>query len=175
MLRTDVTVTTPDGQCPSVVIAPDGDGSWPAVIVFPDAGGLRPAMIEIAEQIAAMGYVAFVPEMYYRHGGYEPFDFATVFTDADERSRLMSMVGSVTKAAAASDAGAFLTFLSSLPEVSGSKVGTTGYCMGGGLSLTAAAHHPDCIVAASVDARGDVCDKLMSTCAGGEPRCNEPT
>ena len=34
MQRTDVTVTTPDGVCPSVVIAPDGEGSWPAVIVF---------------------------------------------------------------------------------------------------------------------------------------------
>ena len=149
MPRTDVNVTTPDGVCPSIVIAPDGDGSWPAVIIFTDAGGVRPAMISMAEQLSGMGYVAFLPEMYYRHGDYEPFNFETVFSDPDERTRLMAMVGSVTKAMAASDTGAFVEFLSGLPEVAGTKVGTTGYCMGGGLSLTAAAHHPDRIVAAA--------------------------
>jgi carboxymethylenebutenolidase len=145
----DVTVSTPDGSCPSVVIAPDGEGPRPAVILFMDAGGVRPAMIEMAEHLATMGYVAFLPEMYYRHGGYEPFDLATVFSDPAERGRLMGMVGSVTKAMVASDAGAFLEFLSTRPEVAGTKVGTTGYCMGGGLSLTAAAHHPDRIAAAA--------------------------
>ncbi|MCU1360222.1 MAG: dienelactone hydrolase family protein, partial [Ilumatobacteraceae bacterium] len=68
MNRTDVNVTTPDGVCPSVVITPDGDGPWPAVIMFMDAGGVRPAMIGMAEQLAQMGYVAFLPEMYYRNG-----------------------------------------------------------------------------------------------------------
>ena len=149
MQRTDVTVPTPDGQCPAVVVTPDGPGPWPAVIIFQDAGGVRPAFIGMAEQMASMGYVAFLPEMYYRHGPYEPFDFKTAFSDPDERTRLMAMVGSVTKAMAASDAGAFLDFLGALPQVAGPKVGTTGYCMGGGLSLTAAAHHPDRIVAAA--------------------------
>ena len=44
------------------------------------------------------------PEMYYRHGRYEPFRLDTVFTDAKERARLMAMAGSLTKAMAASDA-----------------------------------------------------------------------
>lgn len=149
MQRTDVNVPTPDGLCPSIVIAPEGDGSWPAVIMFMDAGGVRPAMIGMAEQLAGMGYVAFLPEMYYRLGPYEPFDARTVFSDPDERTRITSMASTVTKAMAASDTGAFLGFLSSLPEVSGPRVGSTGYCMGGALSLTAAAHHPDRIVAAA--------------------------
>jgi len=149
MTRTDVNVTTPDGTCPAVIVTPDGDGPWPAVIMFPDAGGVRDVFVQMAERLAGLGYVAFVPEMYYRHGPYTPFALDTVFTDPDERARLTSMAGSVTKAMAASDAGAFLAFLSTLPFVAGSKVGTTGYCMGGGLSLTAAAHHPDRIVAAA--------------------------
>ena len=149
MQRSDVKVTTPDGECPAVVVTPDGDGSWPAVILFMDAGGVRPAMVQMAEHLAGMGYVAFLPEMYYRHGAYEPFDFATVFSDADERQRMMSMLSSLTKAQAASDAGAFLDFLATLPQVAGTEVGATGYCMGGGLALTAAAHHPDRIVAAA--------------------------
>jgi carboxymethylenebutenolidase len=147
--RTDVTIPTPDGECPSVLVAPDGRGEWPAVIMFMDAGGVRPAMIEMAERLASMGYVTLLPEMYYRAGSYEPFDFETVFSDPEERSRLMTMVGTVTKANAARDTGAFLEFLSGRPEVSGAKFGSTGYCMGGGLSLTAAAHYPDRIVAAA--------------------------
>src|SRR5438552_1804249 len=50
--RTDVNVPTPDGLCPSILIAPDGRGAWPAVIMFMDAGGVRPAMIEMAEHLA---------------------------------------------------------------------------------------------------------------------------
>lgn len=147
--RSDVTVTTPDGLCPAVVITPDGEGSWPAVIIFMDAGGVRPGLVQMAEQLADMGYVAFLPEMYYRHGDYEAFDVETVFTDAAQRNRMMSMAASVTKEMAAVDAGAFVDFLSHHPQVAGTTFGATGYCMGGGLSLTAAAHHPDRIVAAA--------------------------
>jgi len=147
--RTEVNVPTPDGLCPSVVVTPDREGSWPAVIMFMDAGGVRPAMVQMAEQLADMGYVAFLPEMYYRHGPYEPFRMETAFSEAGERARVIAMARSVTKAMAASDTGGFLDFLSGHPAVAGAKVGTTGYCMGGGLSLTAAAHHPDRIVAAA--------------------------
>lgn len=149
MPRRDVSVPTPDGTCPASLFTPGGPGPWPAVIMFPDAGGLRPAFHEMGQQLADLGYAAFVPEMYYRQGPYKPFDMVTAFADADERARLLGMVGSVTKAMAASDAGAFLDFLAAQPEVAGTKVGTTGYCMGGGLSLTAAAHHPDRIGAAA--------------------------
>jgi carboxymethylenebutenolidase len=142
-------VPTQDGECPSVLVTPDGTGPWPAVIMFMDAGGVRPAMVEMAEHLGGMGYVVLLPEMYYRQGPYKPFDFKTAFSDPAERDRLMSMMGQLTKAMAASDAGAFLDFLSGRPEVAGDRFGTTGYCMGGGLSLTAAGHHPDRIVAAA--------------------------
>jgi carboxymethylenebutenolidase len=148
-MRTDVDITTDDGRCPAVLVTPAGDGPSPAVIVFMDAGGVRPAMVAMAERLASMGYAALVPEMYYRHGAYEPFRFETVFSDPGERARLMSMAGSVTNAMAARDTAAFLDFLAGRSDVAGTAVGTTGYCMGGRLSLTAAAHHPDRIVAAA--------------------------
>ncbi len=114
-----------------------------------DAGGVRPAMVEMADQLAGMGYIAFLPEMYYRHGPYAPFQIATAFTDADERARLMAMIVELTKPMVARDAGAFVQFLTERPEVAGTKLGSTGYCMGGALSLTAAAHHPDNFAAAA--------------------------
>jgi carboxymethylenebutenolidase len=147
--RSDVDVPTPDGVAPSVLITPDGDGPRPAVIMFMDAGGVRPAMVEMAEHLAGMGFVTLLPEMYYRHGRYEPFRVETAFTDPDQRSRMMAMAGDLTQAAVASDTGAFLDFLSGRAEVAGTKTGTTGYCLGGRLSLVAAGHHPDRIVAAA--------------------------
>ena len=147
--RQDVEVPTPDGICPSVLVTPDGDGPWPAVILFMDAGGVRPAMVEMAEHLAVMGYVTLLPEMYYRHGPYEPFDFRTAFSDEAERARLMGMIGGLSKEMAARDTGAFLDWLAARPDAAGTRVGTTGYCMGGGLSLTAAGHYPDRVAAAA--------------------------
>lgn len=132
-----------------MLVTPDADGPRPAVILFMDAGGLRPAMVEMAERLAGMGYVALVPEMYYRHGAYRPFDFKTAFSDPAERGRIMGMARSVTRDMVASDAGAFLDFLEGRPEVAGTGFGCTGYCMGGRLSLAAAAAHPGRIAAAA--------------------------
>ena len=82
-----------------------------------DAGGVRPALIDMAQHLADLGYVSLLPEMYYRHGAYEPFRLETAFSDPAERSRLMAMAGSITKAMVASDAQGFLDFLLSRPEV----------------------------------------------------------
>jgi carboxymethylenebutenolidase len=46
-----------------------------------------------------------------------------------------------------SDTGAFLDFLSAQPEVKGTRVGVTGYCMGGGMVLRAAGTYPDRVAA----------------------------
>lgn len=70
-----------------------------------------PALIEMAEQLAPMGYVALLHEMCYRHGPYEPFSMETAFSDPGERARLGTMIGSVAKEMAASDAGSFIEFL----------------------------------------------------------------
>ena len=156
MPREEVVVTTRDGQCPAVVVTPEGQGPWPAVIVFMDAGGLRPSIVAIAERIAAMGYVAFAPEMYYRSLPYEPFDMASAFGDDGERARLMGMITALTKAAATSDSEAFLDYLADRPDVAGTRVGTTGYCMGGGISLTVGARFPDRVAAVAGFHAGNV-------------------
>lgn len=149
MPRTDLTATTPDGECAVSLHTPDGEGPWPGVIVFPDAGGARDAIREIADRIAAMGYAAAVPDVYYRAAGEPPFDFATVFSDEAERNRLFKMIGTLTNDRIDADAGALLDLLASRPEVAGTKVGTTGYCMGGRISMLVAGQHPDRIGAAA--------------------------
>lgn len=151
MPRIDVSVPTPDGTCPASLHTPSGEagGPWPAVIVFQDAGGVRATFHDMAQRLADLGYVAFLPEMYYRHGPYEPFHMDTAFSDEGERTRLLRLARSITNEMAVADTGAFLDFLAGRPEVAGTRVGTTGYCMGGRLSLLAAAHHPERVAAAA--------------------------
>jgi carboxymethylenebutenolidase len=119
------------------------------VLLFPDAGGARETMRVMADRLAGMGYVALVPDVYYREGEWTPFDIATVFSDENERARLSGFMSSLTRDRIVADTGAYLDYLLSRPEVVGSTAGTTGYCMGGRLSLITAGAHPDKVGAAA--------------------------
>ncbi|MEY2468035.1 MAG: carboxymethylenebutenolidase [Actinomycetota bacterium] len=149
MTDRDVVIATPDGACDASLHTPDGTGPWPAVIMYPDAGGARPTFRKMAQRLAALGYAVLVPNLYYRAGAFEPFDVRTVFSDPAERSRLMDLAKSVTEEAATRDTEAMLDFLAQQPEVADTKVGTTGYCMGGSFALTAAGRFPDRVGAAA--------------------------
>jgi len=142
------TVATPDGSCPVTLHTPHGTGPWPAVIMFPDAGGVRPTFSDMADTLAGFGYAVLLPDVYYRHGDWKPFDMKTVFNDPGQRARLMSMITSLTPDKVAADTGALLDFLEGRPEVRGGGVGVCGYCMGGRISLTVSGYHPDRIAAA---------------------------
>jgi carboxymethylenebutenolidase len=149
MTQRSVLIATPDGTCDASLHTPSGTGPWPAVIMFPDAGGARGTFRAMGQQLADLGYAVLVPNVYYRQGEYEPFDVATVFTDPAERARLMELATSLTEVGVAGDTGAMLDFLAQQPEVAGTKVGTTGYCMGGSFALTAAGRFPDRVGAAA--------------------------
>jgi carboxymethylenebutenolidase len=116
--------------------------------MYPDAGGVRPTFQDMAARLAGFGHAVLLPDVYYRHGDWEPFAMDTVFSDPDERKRLMGMVGSVTPDMIASDAGAFFDFLASRPEVKGDAFGVCGYCMGGRTSVIVAGLQPDRVAAA---------------------------
>ena len=111
--------------------------------MYVDAGGVRDTMQDMAAHLAGQGYAVLVPDVYYRHGDWKPFDMRTAFTDQEERTRLMGMVGSVTPDMIATDAGAFFDFLEQRPEVKGSRFGVFGYCMGGRTSVIVAGRQPD--------------------------------
>jgi carboxymethylenebutenolidase len=143
-------IQTRDGICPSYVFRPEGAGPWPAVLVFMDGLGIRPAMLEIGERLATHGYLALLPDLYYRAGPYEPMDARAVFTDPEQLKVLREkFFPHVTPALIMSDTQTFLAVLSARPDVQPGGIGTTGYCMGGFMSLTAAGTFPDRIVAAA--------------------------
>ena len=143
-----IEIHTKDGTCPAYVFRPTGIGPWPGALVFMDGLGIRPAMLEIGERLATYGYFVLLPDLFYRSGPYEPMDPHTIFTDPDKRKLLMEkFFAHATPANVMSDTKAFLECLGACADVKPGGIGTTGYCMGGLMSLSAAGTYPDRIVA----------------------------
>jgi len=148
--REEVSIRTADGECPTSVFTPsEGAGPWPGAIFFMDGLGIRPVLFEMAQRLADAGFVVLLPDLYYRAGSYEPLDVKAVFASGDVRATLGPLMGSTDNRRAAEDTEAFLDYLLGRGDVSGTKVGTTGYCMGGAISLTVAGTYPDRIAAAA--------------------------
>ena len=144
-----IQIKTRDGLCPSYVFRPAKTPA-PGVLVFMDGVGIRPAMLEIGERLAASGYFALLPDLFYRAGPYEPMNPHTLFTDPEQLKMLREKFFShASQALLMADTRAFLDYLANEPAVLRGGVGTTGYCMGGLMSLAAAGTYPDEIVAAA--------------------------
>jgi carboxymethylenebutenolidase len=141
-------IRTRDGVCPSYLFHPPGSGPWPAVVVFMDGVGIRPAVLEIGERLATHGYLALVPDLFYRSGPYEPMDARAVFSDPALRQLMRDKFSAhINVAKVMSDTDALLAHLAARPDVKPGGIGVTGYCMGGMMALTAAGTYPDRIAA----------------------------
>jgi carboxymethylenebutenolidase len=144
-----VEIKTDDGTCPAALSTPEGEGPWPAIILFADAGGMRDTIRQMGERLSGLGYVVLVPDFYYRNGPYDPVDMGTAFQHKESMERIMGMMQGYTADLVVRDARAFVDYLDSLAEKKPGGVGTTGYCMGGRLSLIAAGNLGERIGAAA--------------------------
>ncbi|MGW5672050.1 dienelactone hydrolase family protein [Micromonospora sp. NPDC003776] len=159
MQTTTVDVPTGDGVADAYLVRPDGDGPFPGVLVFMDAFGLRPRMAEMAETIAARGYVVLVPNLFHRFGRAPLVDLSGLGDDAQRGAlfqQLGPMIGALTSEVVARDTAAYLDFLTGQPDVTPGPVAITGYCMGGTNALRAIEAHPDRIAAAAAFHAGRV-------------------
>ncbi len=150
MSRTSVTIPTRDGRAPASVFTPSTDaGPWPAVLFYMDARGPRPALFEVGERLASAGYYVLLPDLFYRAGSYDP-PSPKLFSDPEARkSWQTTYMATASHANIRSDTEAFLAFLAAQRALISPRIGTVGYCMGGGLALAAAANYPDRVVAAA--------------------------
>ncbi|MGH2873862.1 MAG: dienelactone hydrolase family protein [Solirubrobacteraceae bacterium] len=142
-----IDVPTSDGIADCYLSLPAGDGAHPGVLFMIDGIGLRPRIEEMADRIAAQGYVVLAPNVFYR-GGRAPLWETPVLDDPESRGRFFQtlgpLMGALTPAAVAADGGAYLDELGKLV---GGPVGVTGYCLGGWLGWTIAAAHPERVAA----------------------------
>ena len=160
MVDRDVQVTTAAGVCDAALIHPGG-GSWPGVILFTDVFGLRPTMRDMAKRLAADGFTVLVPNPFYRTTKAPGLPTDIDFGNPADRAKIEALRAPLTGGAVMQDATAYVKFLDSQSTVNKkAKMGVFGYCMGGPMTLQAAASNPDRIGAgASFHGGGLVTDK----------------
>ncbi|MDT0262404.1 dienelactone hydrolase family protein [Jatrophihabitans lederbergiae] len=130
----NTTFASNGGQAHGYLAVP-ASGSGPGVIVIQEWWGLTDHIVDIADRLAAEGFVALAPDLF---GGKTTHD-------SDEAGKLMSELP-VDKAA--QDLAGAVDFLLDHEAVTSSKVGAVGFCMGGGFVLMLATQQGDRIGAA---------------------------
>ncbi|MFY7855360.1 MAG: dienelactone hydrolase family protein [Rubrivivax sp.] len=118
MTSSTVSFTRPDGTSVNGYLADAGPGR-PGVVVIQEWWGLNDQIRGVADRLAAAGFTALVPDLYRGKSTVE----------AEEAHHLMS--GLNFGDAASQDIRGAVQFLKSR----GNKVGVTGYCMGGALTV----------------------------------------
>lgn len=160
VVESEVDIKTADGTADAYFVHPKG-GAHPGVLIWPDAFGLRPAFKQMAKRLAESGYSVLVPNPFYRTKRTPVFPEGANFQDEATRKVIMATMATLNPETHVTDAKAFVTFLDSQPSVDKKrKMGTTGYCMGGPMTVRTAATFPDRIGAGgSFHGGGLVTDK----------------
>jgi carboxymethylenebutenolidase len=113
------------------------DRRGPGVIVVQEWWGLDSGIKEMADRLAAEGFVALAPDLY--HGELAGH------TEMDKAGELMQ---SLPPERAARDMSGAVDYLADHDATSNDGIGVVGFCMGGMLTFLLAANRPDRIVAA---------------------------
>ena len=139
----NVEISTPDGMADCHFVHP-ASGAHPGVLIWPDALGLRPAFDRMAGRLAESGYAVLVVNPYYRTERAPVLPEGASFRDEAVRKKVFPLMRSLTPERTVTDAAAFIGFLDSRDAVAGDRrMGTTGYCMGGSMTMRTAAAFPD--------------------------------
>jgi carboxymethylenebutenolidase len=130
-----VEIPTNGGTTEGYLAIPDS-GSGPGVVVIQEWWGLVPHIKDVADRLAAEGFVALAPDLYHGESTTSP----------DQAGKLM-MALNVDQTE--KDLRGAIQYLVDHDAVTTNKVGTVGFCMGGMLSLYAATKNPQvgaCVV-----------------------------
>lgn len=125
-MGTTISFKRPDGQTVQGYLA-ESAGAVASVVVIQEWWGLNDQIRGVADRIAHAGYNALVPDLYRGKSTVE----------AEEAHHLMSALNFGD--AAAQDVRGAAQFL----KARGGKVGVTGYCMGGALTVLSSMMVPE--------------------------------
>jgi len=110
------------GEMKGYLVRPkDEAGPLGSVIVIHENRGLNPHIRDVARRMALEGFVALAPDFLSPAGG-----------TPDDEDKARDMIGKLDPAQTVANAEASLQFLVGLDGTNG-KVGTIGFCWGGGL------------------------------------------
>lgn len=118
-----------DETAQGILYAPTGKGPFPALIVIHEWWGLNDWVKEQAAKLADQGYVALAVDLYRGKVATTPDEAHEIMRGApDDRIKR--------------DLHAAFLFLQSQPNVKPDRIGSIGWCWGGGYSLDVALQEP---------------------------------
>lgn len=129
----NVTFDSVDGEAHGYLAVPES-GRGPGVIVIQEWWGLTDHIRDVADRLAARGFVALAPDLF---GG-------SITHDSEEAGRMMSELPEEKGAELLAGA---VDFLLASDNVTSEKLGAIGFCMGGGFVLQLAAQQGEKIAA----------------------------
>lgn len=115
------------------VAYPERKTKAPAVIVIHEIFGLTKWEPTVADRLAKQGYVAIVPDLLSSKYGVSPAD-----PDAGRK-----LVAELEPERITADLDATYGYVSALPAVLKDRIGTIGFCWGGGQSFRYATNNPN--------------------------------
>jgi carboxymethylenebutenolidase len=146
-----IDVPVPSGSAEAWLSRPADADDHPGVLFFMDAIGIRPQIEQMADRIAAWGYVVLVPNVFHREGTVAELAPTTDLRVPEAREAFfgtaMPRVRRLTADRARPDIEAYVDALLGLPGVAAGPIGVTGYCMGARLAVRAACVRPDVVAA----------------------------
>ena len=125
----EVSYKSGDETIHGVLYAPAGHGRFPAIVVIHEWWGLDDWVKEQAQKLAEQGYVALAVDLYRGKSTSDP-------EEAHELMRGLPLDRGMRDLKAAAD------YLRTRKDVDPKRVGSIGWCMGGGWSLGLAENDP---------------------------------
>src|SRR5512140_890432 len=130
MESSSIDVPAADGVADAYLTRPDDRRRHPGVLCLMDVYGLRPRIEEMADRIAAAGYIVLAPNLFYR-AGRAPVVPLPDMTDPDDRAAFWTSIrpimSELTPERVERDGGAYLDYLE---HITTGPFAITGYCMG---------------------------------------------
>lgn len=129
MSASTITITALDGGSFSAYLARPASEPAPGVVVIQEIFGANSVMRGIADTYAQAGYIALVPDLFWRQ---EPGIELSDQTESD-RNKAFALYADFSVDKGVDDLIATLNTLRTLPGCTG-KVGSVGFCLGGRLA-----------------------------------------
>jgi carboxymethylenebutenolidase len=124
----DIEFQAGDGTAPGYLAAPSSERG-PATIVLQEWWGLDAHIRSVCDRFAQAGFFALAPDLYRGETASHP-------SEAEQKMMALSMEQAEKDMCGAAE------YLRSQPGIEGKGVGSVGFCLGGGLSVWAAATCP---------------------------------
>ena len=135
MTSTRIGIDLPSGEQMGAYLArPDGTATGMGVVLLQEIFGINANMRGVADDYAARGIAAIVPDLFWRQ---EP-DVELDPSSAADRDRATELMKGLDQPQAVQDALAAAAYLRAM-DGGPAKVGAVGYCLGGKLAFLMAA------------------------------------